>query len=82
VLKAYLRDLARWADDPMTQSVMAGLIVWLGFEAMAAHQRKIAAHGRHLRIHGERLADLERDLSRLDGRTVSLLTDQQLVAGA
>jgi hypothetical protein len=65
VLKEFLRDLARWADDPVTQSVMVGVGISCGFEILAAHQRKIAAHDRHLRLHGDRLAALERrDVSR------------------
>jgi hypothetical protein len=69
VLKEFLRDLARWADDPMTQAVMVGATVWLGLEVLAAQQRRIAAHSRHLRIHGERLAALERrDVSRETSR--------------
>lgn len=65
MLKEFLRDLARWADDPITQGVVVGLGSWVVLELLLAHQAKITAQARHLRLHGERIAALERrDVSR------------------
>lgn len=64
MLKEFLRDLARWADDPITQGVVMGVGAWVVLELLLAHQAKITAQARHLRMHGDRLAALERDVSR------------------